>query len=120
VEGTHDDLSDIAWFTPEGREMTQRDWESAPASALTVFLNGNAISEPGPRGERITDDSFLLMFNASPKPLEFVVPVDHGRQWQVVVDTADPAVATGAGRKVQAGDRLTLVDRSMTVLQRPA
>ncbi len=51
---------------PEGAEMTQRDWDSARASALTVFLNGNAISEPGQRGERIADDSFLLMFNASP------------------------------------------------------
>jgi glycogen operon protein len=121
VEGTHDDLSDIAWFTPEGKEMAQRDWNSSQASTLTVFLNGNAISEPGSRGERITDDSFLLMFNASPKTLEFVVPVDHGRQWQVVVDTANPqAVQRGAGVKVAAGDRLTLVDRSMTVLQRPA
>lgn len=79
VEGTHDELSDIAWFTPEGKEMTQRDWDRAQASALTVFLNGNAISEPGARGERITDDSFLLMFNASPKTLDFVVPVNHGR-----------------------------------------
>jgi glycogen operon protein len=121
VEGTHDDLSDIAWFTPEGREMTQQDWDSAQASALTVFLNGNAISEPGQRGERITDDSFLLMFNAAPQPLDFVVPVDHGRQWQVVVDTArtDP-VPPGTGPKVHAGDRLTLRDRSLTVLQRPA
>ena len=120
VEGTHDDLSDIAWFTPAGREMTQRDWDSAQASALTVFLNGNAISEPGARGERISDDSFLLMFNASPKPLEFVVPVNHGRQWEVVVDTALPSgVPSDTGPKVQAGDRLTLPDRSMTVLQRP-
>jgi glycogen operon protein len=121
VEGTHDELSDIAWFTPEGAEMAQRDWDSARASALTVFLNGHAISEPGPRGERISDDSFLLMFNAAPKPLDFVVPVDHGRQWQVVVDTArtDP-VPPGTGRKVRAGDRLTLTDRSLTVLQRPA
>ncbi len=121
VEGTHDDLSDIAWFTPEGAEMTQRDWESARASALTVFLNGNAISEPGQRGERITDDSFLLMFNASPKPLDFVVPVDHGAQWQVVVDTArEDGVPPGTGPKVSAGTRLTLADRSLTVLQRPA
>src|SRR5690606_20172316 len=120
VEGTHDDLSDIAWFTPEGAEMTQRDWDSARASALTVFLNGNAISEPGQRGERITDDSFLLMFNASPKPLDFVVPVDHGRQWQVVVDTARAdGVPPGTGPKVTAGTRLTLTDRSLTVLQRP-
>lgn len=121
VEGTHDDLSDIAWFTPDGREMTQQDWDSAQASALTVFLNGNAISEPGTRGERVTDDSFLLMFNASAEPIDFVVPVDHGRQWQVVVDTAKPeTMQEGSGKKVEAGDRLTLVDRSMTVLQRPA
>ncbi|MFJ6571080.1 glycogen debranching protein GlgX [Streptomyces sp. NPDC091292] len=121
VEGTHDELSDIAWFTPEGGEMAQRDWSAAQARALTVFLNGNAISEPGPRGERIADDSFLLMFNASPEPLEFVIPVNHGRQWQVVVDTARAeGVPPGTGRKVAAGDRLTLLDRSMTVLQRPA
>ncbi|MFE9439911.1 glycogen debranching protein GlgX [Streptomyces sp. NPDC006602] len=120
VEGTHDDLSDIAWFTPGGKEMTQRDWDRAQASALTVFLNGNAISEPGARGERITDDSFLLMFNASPKALEFVVPVNHGRQWQVLVDTArTDGVPPGTVAKVQAGDRLRLVDRSMVVLQRP-
>jgi glycogen operon protein len=121
VEGTHDELSDIAWFTPQGEEMTQRDWTSGQASALTVFLNGNAISEPGPRGERIGDDSFLLMFNPSPKQLEFVVPVNHGRQWQVVVDTAvREGVTPGTGTKIEAGGRLTLVDRSLVVLQRPA
>ncbi|MFI0820686.1 glycogen debranching protein GlgX [Streptomyces sp. NPDC021098] len=121
VEGTHDELSDIAWFTHEGEEMRQRDWQAAHAKSLAVFLNGNAISEPGVRGERITDDSFLLLFNAHHEPLDFVVPVDHGKQWQVIVDTAVPeGVEPGSGQKVAAGDRLTLVDRSLTVLQRPA
>ncbi|EFL22569.1 glycogen debranching enzyme GlgX [Streptomyces himastatinicus ATCC 53653] len=121
VEGTHDELSDIAWFTHEGEEMRQRDWQAAHAQSLAVFLNGNAISEPGVRGERITDDSFLLLFNAHHEPLDFVVPVDHGKQWQVIVDTAIPGgVEPGSGQKVAAGDRLTLVDRSLTVLQRPA
>ncbi|MGY0491071.1 glycogen debranching protein GlgX [Streptomyces sp. WG-D5] len=121
VEGTHDDLSDIAWFTPEGEEMTQEDWGAAQARALSVFLNGNAISEPGERGERIQDDSFLLLFNASPEPTDFVVPVDHGRQWQAVIDTALTAgLAAGEGQKVQAGDRVTVEGRSLTVLQRPA
>jgi glycogen operon protein len=121
VEGTHDELSDIAWFTPEGGEMTHRDWQAAHARSLTVFLNGHAISEPGPRGERISDDSFLLMFNASDQPMDFTVPVNHGRQWQVLVDTAQgEGIEPGTGRRVKAGDRLTLVDRSLTVLQRPA
>ncbi|KPI22874.1 glycogen debranching enzyme GlgX [Actinobacteria bacterium OV320] len=120
VEGTHDELSDIGWFTPEGKEMTQRDWDSAQASALTVFLNGNAISEPGPRGERIIDDSFLLLFNASAQSLDFVVPVDRGQQWQVVVDTAlVEGVAPTAAVKVTAGDHVTMPDHSLVVLQSP-
>jgi glycogen operon protein len=121
VEGTHDELSDIGWFTPEGKEMTQRDWDSAQASALTVFLNGNAISEPGPRGERIIDDSFLLMFNASSQSLDFVVPVDRGQQWQVVVDTAlVEGVAPTAAAKVTAGDHVSMADHSLVVLQSPS
>ncbi|MEU6992678.1 glycogen debranching protein GlgX [Streptomyces sp. NPDC046465] len=121
VQGTRDELSDIAWFTPEGEEMEQRDWDASHARAMSVFMNGNAISEPDPRGERVSDDSFLLMFNASPEPTEFVVPVNHGRQWQIVIDTAlDDGVPSDAGPKVRAGDRLTLTDRSLTVLQRPA
>jgi glycogen operon protein len=119
VEGTHDELSDIAWFTPEGNEMTQQDWDSAQASALTVFLNGDAISEPGPRGERIQDDSFLLMFNAYHEPLDFEVPVGQGGEWQVVVDTSRPeGIPSGEGQKLKKGDHLTLTDRSMTVLHR--
>ncbi|WP_127354490.1 glycogen debranching protein GlgX [Actinacidiphila soli] len=121
VEGTHDELSDIAWFTPEGEEMAQQDWRDAHAKSLVVFLNGSAISEPGDRGERISDDSFLLMFNAQDGPLEFVVPVNHGKEWQVVVDTERPdGVPPGTGQKVTQGDHLRLADRSLVVLQRPA
>ncbi|MFF4158943.1 glycogen debranching protein GlgX [Streptomyces sp. NPDC001678] len=120
VQGTHDDLSDIAWFTPEGEEMRDGDWHVAHARSLTVFLNGGAISEPGPRGEPVVDDSFLLMFNAHDRPLDFTVPADHGAQWQVVVDTARPEGVAADGPKVRAGERLTLTDRSLAVLQRPA
>ncbi|MFF0425723.1 glycogen debranching protein GlgX [Streptomyces sp. NPDC004520] len=121
VEGTHDELTDIAWFTPEGEEMTSRDWQAAHAQALTVFLNGNAISEPGPQGERIADDSFLLMFNASSKELEFAVPDSHGRCWRMVVDTSDPeGMPPQEGPEITAGERVTLAPLSLTVLRRPA
>ncbi|MER7398886.1 glycogen debranching protein GlgX [Streptomyces sp. NPDC000151] len=120
MEGTHDELSDISWFTAEGEEMRQRDWQAAHAKSLAVFLNGSAISEPGKRGERISDDSFLLLFNAHGEEKEFTVPMDHGRQWQAVVDTARPEAVAEGGPKVRAGDTLTLVGRSLMVLQRPA
>ncbi|WP_329114597.1 glycogen debranching protein GlgX [Streptomyces sp. NBC_01353] len=121
VEGTHDELTDIAWFTPEGEEMTARDWQAAHAQALSVFLNGNAISEPGTQGERIADDSFLLMFNASSQELDFEVPVNHGQTWRVVVDTSHPeGIPPQEGPKVAAGERVTLAPLSLTVLKRPA
>ncbi|WP_042383745.1 glycogen debranching protein GlgX [Streptacidiphilus melanogenes] len=121
VFGTHDELTDIAWFTNEGQEMTARDWRASFAKSLTVFLNGNAISEPDRRGGRITDDSFLLLFNADAQPLEFAVPVNHGQEWQVIVDTSLPwTISPGTGAKVRAGEKLRLVDRSMMVLQRPS
>ncbi|MER6396782.1 glycogen debranching protein GlgX [Kitasatospora sp. NPDC001603] len=121
ANGNHEDLTDIAWFTPGGEEMTKRNWGASYAKSLTVFLNGYAISEPDRRGGRIVDDSFLLMFNAHFEPLEFTVPADHGQEWQVVVDTAQPRLpAPGTGARVKAGDALSLVDRSLMVLQRPA
>ncbi|MER8182461.1 glycogen debranching protein GlgX [Kitasatospora sp. NPDC094015] len=121
VSGTHDDLTDIAWFTPAGEEMTKQDWSTSYAKSLTVFLNGNAISEPDRRGGKIVDDSFLLLFNASSEQLEFTVPADHGEAWQVVVDTSLPVLpAPGTGTRVKAGDTVWLTDRSLLVLQRPA
>lgn len=121
VEGTRDDLSDIAWFTPDGTQMTEDDWQAAHTRSLTVFLNGGAISEPGERGERITDDSFLLLFNAHHEPLDFVIPpLGHGREWEVIVDTAQEEVsARDGGPKVAEGASLRMTDRSMAVLQRP-
>ncbi|MER6913259.1 glycogen debranching protein GlgX [Streptomyces sp. NPDC000594] len=120
AEGGPAELTDIAWFTPRGGAMTQRDWQAARPGALSVFLNGNAISEPGPRGERIRDDSFLLMFNAGADDLDFVVPEGVGSRWRTVVDTARRVgVPPGGGPEVRAGEKVPLAGRSMVVLSRP-
>ncbi|WDN54600.1 glycogen debranching protein GlgX [Streptomyces clavuligerus] len=112
-------LADIAWFTPQGTEMTQRDWQAARAGALSVFLNGSAISEPGPRGERITDDSFLLLVNAGAEELDFVVPQEPGTRWLTVVDTARRVgVPPGGGPELTAGEKVPLTGRSLVVLRR--
>ena len=55
------DVSDIAWFTPDGEEMSEDDWAKGYAQSLAVFLNGEAIPSPSPRGEPVTDDSFFLL-----------------------------------------------------------
>ncbi|MFI6978147.1 glycogen debranching protein GlgX [Embleya sp. NPDC050154] len=122
VQGTHDELTDIAWFTPTGEEMSDGDWWAAAAKSVAVFLNGNAISEPDPRGQKITDDSFLLLFNASHEAEEFTIPDGLGKTWTVVVDTADDKTTMHEPKTratVDGGSCQSVEARSLVVLQRP-
>jgi isoamylase len=115
-------LADIAWLTPSGREMGDQEWRTPQALAMTVFLNGDALTEPGPHGERVQDDSFLLMLSAGREPLEFTVPgPKFGECWAVVLDTADGDPAGQAGpRDLRPGDRVPLAGCSVVVLRRVA
>ena len=98
--------------------MTDEDWEAGFAKSLTVFLNGDAIGEPGLRGERIRDDSFLLLFNASERDLQFTVPPPlYGEAWGKVLDTAEP-LSSWEHMAVKAGDAVALSNRSAQVLRR--
>ena len=44
--------------------MTEEDWDSGFGRAIAVYLNGEGIPRRDARGERVTDDSFLLCFSA--------------------------------------------------------
>src|SRR3954469_7126891 len=84
-----DGTKDIAWFTPTGVEMNDADWKSSSAQTLGMYLNGRGIRTRGPRGERITDDSFLLLLHSGDEPCKFQLP---GQPWAsgyvVELDTA--------------------------------
>jgi glycogen operon protein len=116
-------LADIAWLTPSGCEMRDQDWETPYARAMTVFLNGDALTEPGPHGEPVRDDSFLIMLSADREPLEFTVPGKRfGTRWAVVLDTADDGSPgqPGSADGLQPGERLKRTGNSMIVLRRTA
>src|SRR5438105_6292780 len=82
------DVKDIAWFTPQGKEMTEEDWKAGFAKSLAVFLNGDAITTPGLFGERVEDDTFYVVFNAHHEPLVFTMPDARlAPAWLKVVDT---------------------------------
>ena len=67
-QGPGSEKGDIVWLTPAGQVMTEADWRASYARSLAAFLNGEAISEPDPRGGKITDAKFLLLFNAHNDP----------------------------------------------------
>jgi glycogen operon protein len=113
-----DQVRDIAWLTPAGEVMTQEDWNSG-FKCVAVFLNGEAITTPNSRGERVVDDSFLMCFNAHSKAVDFLTPDgDYAHEWTGAIDTADPTGATEL--VVKAGEKLSLPGRSLLVLRKTA
>jgi len=119
ARGGRNRLGDIAWFTLAGEEMTGDDWDAGFAKSLTVFLNGRAISEPDRRGERVQDDSFLLLFNASEEDLRFVIPPRrYGPRWSKVLDTAVHATDFEDENPVKPGDAITVINHSVQLLRR--
>ncbi|MBV9382856.1 MAG: glycogen debranching protein GlgX [Streptosporangiaceae bacterium] len=86
-----DGPADLVWLTPGGQEMTEADWQAGYAKSVAVFLNGEAITEPDPRGDPVTDSKFLLLFNAAAEPVKFTLPDTRlCGDWEVVIDTTSP------------------------------
>ena len=113
-----DGLGDIAWLTPSGKEMTGLDWGAGYGKAIAVFLNGDAITEPDPRGQRVADDSFLLLFNAHSDPIAFTLPAERfGRSWEVVLDTAAGSIATEIPA-LRAAARVTVASHAAQIMIR--
>jgi glycogen operon protein len=87
-----------------------------------VFLNGGAISEPDPRGERISDDRFLLLFNAGGDTVTFTLPeARYGAHWQVYIDTCGPRIPALQSElpSLAARAQLKVASRSVVVLCSP-
>jgi len=112
-------LPDVWWFRPDGRRMTQRDWDQQPR-VLGVFLNGQEIADRTPRGEHIEDDSFLLVFNSWHEDVTFTIPTRRfGAEWTHELCTFDQDIEPGIDRFPARGE-LIVPSRSMKLLRRVA
>jgi isoamylase len=88
-------LEDIAWFLPEGDDMTEKNWAVDFAKSLAIFLNGKGIHFPGPQGEKIVDDNFYVIFNAHHESLYYKLPdVKYGKSWSKILDTSLDSFST--------------------------
>jgi len=108
-------LPDIVWLNPDGGAMGPEDWDAGFGRALGVFLNGDGISGRDARGERITDLSFVIYFNAHDDIVEFTLPgPEYADAWETVVDTA------GAGadsEPVKATTTIPVAAKAIVVLR---
>ncbi|MFF0472908.1 glycogen debranching protein GlgX [Streptomyces sp. NPDC004284] len=112
-----DGLRDLAWFTAEGTEMTERDWY-APTATLGLYLSGRDIPGRDALGRPVTDDSFLAVLHAGPDPLDFRLP---GPPWaatyELVVDTAREDQSAPPGTAHPGGGTITVGARSVVLLR---
>jgi len=102
-------LTDIAWFLPEGEEMTDEHWKSDFAKSLGIFLYGGGLASVDSKNRPIADDNFYIMFNAHFEPLDFKLPEKkYGDRWKIIWDTNGPSAGPtefGPGDNIRVGDR---------------
>ena len=112
----HGGCDDIAWFAPDGTEMTDADWQTGYTKSMAVFLNGEGIPSPDWRGDRVVDDTFLVLFNAFHEPIDFTLPEQrYGKRWIRMLDTAD---SLAEGDQEDADQKMTVEGRSLVLLRR--
>lgn len=108
---------DIAWFLPNGLEMTEENWRHDYAKSLGIFMNGHGIKSKGPKGEKIIDDSFYVIFNAHHGNLFYTLPNEkYGKEWTKVMDTSESQVGEESGF-YKAGEVMNVPERSVIVLK---
>ena len=113
-------VGDIAWFTPDGGEMTDEDWNVSFAKSLGVFLNGDGIHYLDARGQQVLDETFYVIFNAHHERMTFSLPGEQwGRRWEKLLDTAEVGVVDRRDHvEVKAAEQLDVEARSLVLLMR--
>jgi isoamylase len=91
------EIRDLVWFRADGQEMTEDDWNNPLIRSIGLRLAGDAIAEVDARGNRITDDTLLLLLNAYHENVPWVLPTNpNGLAWELLFDTYVP---NGGGAK---------------------
>ena len=111
-------VKDLTWYAPDGAEMTDAQWQAPGVRTLGVQYAGDAIDERGPRGERITDDTLLIILNADERPVAFTLPNhEAAKRWEVLFDTIHPTFSAAHG-EFDGGATYRVAERSVVGLRR--
>jgi glycogen operon protein len=113
-------VRDIVWLNADGSEMTDEAWNNGHARALGVFLSGEGLDDVDPRGQRVVDDSFVLLFNADAGEVSFsIAPGLVSSHGDVVIDTAqaDGVAASAGGDKLDPAQPRVLQGRSLVLVR---
>jgi glycogen operon protein len=103
-------IKDLAWFHPDGREMTGEDWRDGALRSFGALFDG--VSGSNPPAE------LLILLNAAERAVEFTLPppgLAPAGSWQRVLDTASPAET--ADRTRRGGEVLSVPEQALILLR---
>ncbi len=111
------EVKDLAWIRPDGHEMTDADWSDSDLKCFGLRLAGDGIDEIDTRGNRIVDETLLMLLNADGTSVTFVLPTLRGTQrWDLLFDTREPE-GTRRQRLLRGGEAYDLADRSLALFR---
>jgi isoamylase len=111
------EVKDLTWFRPDGKEMTDEDWGNPFARCLGLRLAGDAIDEVDDRGNRVIDDTLLILLNAHHESIPFVLPAHRARiRWELLLDTRE-STGKRQQRPLRGGETYDLEARSLVLLR---
>jgi len=111
-------LTDIAWFSPDGKRMNEENWRQDFAKCLAVYLDGHGIHSLDYDGGRILDDSFYAIFNAHTELVQYKLPNRrYGTNWVKILDTSKNFVSQAGGETYKASARIKAQSFSVIVLR---
>jgi isoamylase len=110
------EVRDIMWLRHDGEQMNDHDWANAATSSLAIFFAGQGVDEVDERGSLIVDDDLLILLNACPTDIDFMLapPATSDEVWELLVDTSDPAAKENAA----AGTRSKVISHSLKLFRR--
>jgi len=108
-------FQDVIWIRPDGEEMTQEEWSLGWVRCLGLQLSGKTLDHVDSLGQRLQDDTFLILFNPHWEPMDFYMPNLHGEDaWKLVFDTRTAGQPVES-YVVQAGHSYRMVQRSLAM-----
>ena len=114
------EVKDLVWFRPDGKEMSDEDWGNSESRCFGLRLAGDAIEEVDDRGNRVVDDTLLILLNAHHEAVPFVLPAHRRKvRWQVLLDTTEATVRKTSHRSIRGGEAYKLMGRSLALLRLP-
>jgi glycogen operon protein len=82
------EAKDIVWLNPDGREMTDDEWNQGFARCLGAHLSGRGLTERDEHGKPVEDDDLVLLINAHDDVIPFRLPAAfNGAAWHARLDT---------------------------------